>query len=219
MRDDDFYLPKHHVAELRELLTQTIPSRLDDLAITLTCQDRITRPGLTRGRCGRLDGNVPLNLDAAAAEHELRAALVGAVRLVCEHRGQDYDGPADNLGLCAWLRRNLVALALTPGAPDVHADITAAAKQARQVVDLPGEDDIVIDRARVHAANRQIVTADAMDQLGRRLGQHGLTASRVRGLRKHGHLRPCSTDPDTGAHFYRLGEVLDAHHRVQRRHA
>lgn len=221
MRDDDFFLPKPAVAELREALTRTIPSLVEDLAVTTTRQDRITRGRLHNGRRGKPESRPPMNFDSAGAAQELHNALVGGVRLMCESRAMGYDGDVSTLGLCGWLRRNLIALAMTEGAEDVHHEITGAVRAALRVVDLPADDDIVISAARVQAANRQVVTADAAERIAGRLGGLGvgLTAARVRLLRKKGHLRPCSADPDTRENFYRLGDVLDAHHRIGRRKA
>lgn len=219
MRDDDFFLNKPAVAELREAFTRTIPSLIEDLAITTSRQDRITRSDLAKIRRGKPESVVPMNFQSAGAAQELHNALVGGVRLMCEARGMDYGGDPSTLGMCGWLRRNLIALAMTEGAEDVHSEVIGAVKAALREVDLPADDDIVISAARVQAANRQVVTADAAERIAARLGElgRGLTAARVRLLRKKGHLRPCSTDRDSGAHFYRLGEVLDAHHRIARR--
>jgi hypothetical protein len=136
LRDDEFFIPAHHRTELERLLSVVIPSRIEDLEVTTARQDRITRPAFG-GKRGKPESRPPLNMHGANAAHQLRAALVGAVRLTCEHRGIDYDGDPSTLGLCAWLRRNITALALTPGANDAHADILAAVTAATRAVDIP----------------------------------------------------------------------------------
>lgn len=221
MRDDDFFLPKPAVAELREALTRTIPSLVEDLAVTTTRQDHITRGNLHSGKRPKPTSRPPMNFDSAGAAQELHNALVGGVRLMCESRAMDYAGDPTTLGLCGWLRRNLISLAMTEGAEGVHHEIIGAVKAATRAVDVPDMEAIVIDQARIAAANRQVVTADAAERIAGRLGDMGagLTAARVRLLRKKGHLRPCSADPDTRENFYRLGDVLDAHHRIGRRKA
>lgn len=242
MRDDDFFLPRHERERLRDLLGQTIPALVEDLAITISRQDRVARPGLSKIHRGKPESAVPINFGAAGCLIELQNSIASAIRHVCEERGLEFMplkcvdwefvGPlapgwkrvssgyqASLLELSAWLKAHLVSFALTEGAGEYYQDIASATKAALRSVDLPLDDDVVIDRERVQAANRQVVTAEQAERIAARLGDlgHGLTAARVRTLRKKGHLRHVSVDPDSQALFYRLGDVLDAHHRVARR--
>ena len=136
MRDDDFFIPQHQRDHLTELLTTTIPGVLEDLIVTAARQDRISRPELSQTRKPkRPESRPPLNFEAAGVEIELHAALVGAVRLMCESRGVDYDGNPTTLGLCGWLQRNVTAIALTEGAEDIYHSIDMATKAALRAVD------------------------------------------------------------------------------------
>lgn len=217
MRDEDFFLTSVQRAELLVILgrptpeTLTIPGVIEDLAVTTARQDRITKPGLTRGHRGKPESRPPMNFGSAAVECDLRATLVGAVRLICEHRVIDYDGDPSSLGMCSWVRRNHIALALTPGADDVLADLKAVLKAARRAIDIP--EDIVITPERLEAANRSIVTRDTIDAVAARSGPicDGLNARRIRTLEQAGVLSAASTDKDTKRKFYRFGDVLRAH--------
>lgn len=136
MRDDDFFIPRNQRDHLTELLTTTIPGVLEDLIVTAARQDRISRPELSQTRKPkRPESRPPLNFEAAGVEIELHAALVGAVRLMCESRGVDYDGNPTTLGLCGWLQRNVTAIALTEGAEDIYHSIDMATKAALRAVD------------------------------------------------------------------------------------
>ena len=72
---------------------------------------------------------------AAFACESLHAALVGAVRVLCESVGRPYDGPTDTVALSRWLLRNLAAIPLHPEGPDIAADIIRAHDHALKVID------------------------------------------------------------------------------------
>lgn len=138
MQDDDFFLPQHERTRLEALLKTDIPSLIEDLAVTAAKQDRITKPEQNQNRrTKRPESRPPINFEAAGAEQDLHNALVGAVRLVCESRGRDYDGDPSTLGMCGWLAEYVSSIALTEGAEDVYFEIDAAVKAARRAVDHP----------------------------------------------------------------------------------
>lgn len=218
-RRDGFYLADPDIEELRRHLTK-VTTIVDNYAITLTSQDRVRPPALGgKGGKALLEEVCPLNVEARDRLDELANELGTVARDMCETRGITYDGDEHLLGVARWLRINVIALALMPAAEELRDGIVRAIDRCLDVVDLPTERSVVIDRDRIAAANRQVVTADAAERIAGRLGElgKGLTAARVRLLRKKGHIAPCSTDKDSGAHFYRLGEVLDAHHRIDTR--
>ena len=72
---------------------------------------------------------------AAFACESLHAALVGAVRVLCESVGRPYDGPTDTVALSRWLLRNLASIPLHPEGPDIAADIIRAHDHALKVID------------------------------------------------------------------------------------
>ena len=212
---DGFYLDRRSQRELVGILG-CIPELVEDLSVTLTRQGRISRGDMGKPRRRKRDGTLPLHLGAAEASAELHNCLSTWARAVCEQRALDYDGTNDIVGLARWLRKWIIALAMTEGAEESLLDIRAHVKSCRQVVDLPPEDYVLIDRERVEKANRQVLTAGQIEKVARRLGEvgQGLTKRRVETLARHGRIHPAAVDGDT--RFYRLGDVLDAHKRHAR---
>lgn len=212
---DGFYLDRRGQHELVNLLAG-IPTLVEDLSVTLTRQARITRGDLGKTHRRKRDGTLPLHLGAAKASAELHNCLSTWARAVCEQRALDYDGNDDIIGLARWLRRWVIALAMTEGAEESLPDIKAHVSDCRRIVDLPPEDYVLIDRERVEKANRQVLTAGQVEKVARRLGEvgQGLTKRRVETLARHSRIHPAAVDGDT--RFYRLGDVLDAHKRHAR---
>lgn len=212
----DFFLDRRDQARLREKL-ELVPGLVQELAITVTRRARIQRTGLGTPRRQKPGSRLPFHLAAAAAQDELHNSLTTWVRHVCEERQIRYAGHSDDITLARWLRRNMVALALTEGSEEACEDIIARIEECQRQIDLPPEDEIVIDRARVREANRQVLTAGQVERIAGRLGAMGvgLNKRRVETLARKGVLRPCGLDGDV--RFYRLGDVLDAHHRVEKR--
>ncbi|MEX3755132.1 hypothetical protein [Mycobacteroides abscessus] len=154
----------------------------------------------------KIAANIAMN-----AETPTRA-LRAISQAMCEERCIQYREAGDTLTLARWLRKHLIALALTPGAEEAYVDIKAALDECRRQIDLP-DDDIVIDPARVRAANRSVITLSTITQIANRIGPlgKGLNRDRLRYLTKTGKVRPCGEDPDTGTQFFRLGDVLHGH--------
>ena len=218
----DFYLPRAEQKQLRDDLN-IIPGLVEDLSITITRQARVTRPGLGHLRKQKPGSRLPFHLAAADAATELRNCLHGWVHHVSTQRQTPYTGRRDTLTLANWLNRNLTILALTPDTETAYKDIHARITHCWQLIDLPPEDEIHFDQKRITAANRSVVTLSTIDTIAARLGPMGtgLNRDRLRFLAKHGELKPSSHDTDTGTNFYRLGDVLHAHHKRKqnRRHA
>lgn len=212
---DGFYLDRRGQRELVSILVG-IPALVEDLSVTLTRQGRISRGDMGKPRRRKRDGTLPLHLGAAEASAELHNCLSTWARAVCEQRALDYDGNDDIIGLARWLRRWVIALAMTEGAEESLPDIKAHVGDCRRIVDLPPEDYVLIDRERVEKANRQVLTAGQVEKVARRLGEvgQGLTKRRVETLARHSRIHPAAVDGDT--RFYRLGDVLDAHKRHAR---
>ncbi|SII92176.1 hypothetical protein [Mycobacteroides abscessus] len=215
---DSFFLDKGSQHKLREELA-SIPRMIGELSVTLTRQARIQRPGLSMSRRPKPESQVPIHIGAHNAADVLHNCLGTWVRLVCEQRAIVWDKGNDIITLAKWLRVNMIALALTEGSEEAYEDIKAAIDDCWRQIDIPADDDIVIDRGRVHEANKHIVTADTIEPIARRIGEMGkkLNAQRVHSLTRGGHLRPVSSDPDTGKKFYRLGDVLHAHNNCEKR--
>lgn len=211
---DSFFLDKSSQHKLREELA-SIPRMIGELSVTLTRQARIQRPGLSMSRRPKPESQVPIHIGAHNAADLLHNCLGTWVRLVCEQRAIVWDKGNDIITLAKWLRVNMIALALTEGSEEAYEDIKAAIDECWRQIDIPADDDIVIDRGRVHEANRLVVTAGQVEKLANKMGAigKGLNKRRVETLaaRRKNPLRPCAVDGDVK--FFRLGDVLDAHHR------
>lgn len=212
----DFYMPRHEQQKLREKLDQ-LPGLVEDLAVTITGQARVMRPGLGRLKHQKPGSRLPFNLKAAAASNELDRCLAGWVHFICQRRQIKYTGPRNTLSHGNWLKRNISVLALLEGAEIAYDDIAGRILECQDIIDLPPDDEIHIDRARVKAANKSVVTLSTIDGIARRCGAVGLNRDRLRLLVKAGLVKVASVDKDTGTHFYRLGAVLDAHNKHTRR--
>lgn len=210
----DFFMPRQDQIKLREELA-SIPRMIGELSVTLTRQARIQRPGLSMSRRPKPESQVPIHIGAHNAADVLHNCLGTWVRLVCEQRAIVWDKGNDIITLAKWLRVNMIALALTEGSEEAYEDIKAAIDDCWRQIDIPADDDIVIDRGRVHEANRLVVTAGQVEKLANKMGAigKGLNKRRVETLaaRRKNPLRPCAVDGDVK--FFRLGDVLDAHHR------
>ncbi len=212
----DYYLPRDQQKKLREKLDQ-VPGLVEELSVTITRQARIIRPGLGRLKHQKPGSRLPFHLAAAAASTELNNCLEGWVRFTCRNRQIRYTGPRNMLSHANWLKRNIIGLSLIEGSETAYEDIAGRIEDCRLIIDLPPDDEIHIDRDRVRQANRQVLTAGQVEKIAGKLGAlgTGLNKRRVETLNKGGELHPCAIDD--GVKFYRLGDVLDAHHRNARR--
>lgn len=119
-----FFVPRHDRKLLRRQLAD-LPELCEDLHDTVTRQTRLrTRYGKSGPRAA------PLPFDARAAEvaDQLHAALMGWVRLVCEHRGLTIGDPARPAAWLplVWVPGTFVG-PLQPGrAPVAHSTPTSA---------------------------------------------------------------------------------------------
>ncbi|MEE2058959.1 hypothetical protein [Rhodococcus artemisiae] len=137
---DGFYIPKHDHPALLQLLEQ-IPSLCEDLAITLTKQDRISTGG-PRVRTGTDEQPLPFSPEASDAADLLHNTLHSWVRAVCEQRHLEPPHRNDTLHHARWLHRWHLALALTEGAQEAPSEIRYAIGVARRSVDRPREKTI-----------------------------------------------------------------------------
>lgn len=208
----DFHLPRADQRKLTEALG-AIPTLADQLAVTVTRQSHIQKSGLGKPRRQKPGSRIPYHIGAAEAADNLRNALVTWVRFTCEARQIHYRGGDDIMSHARWLRRNMIQLALTEGSEEALNDITDKINECRRQVDLPPDDELHIDRDRIEAANRQILTAGQVEKIAHKLGNPGvgLNKRRVETLVRQKKLRACAKDGQVN--FYRLGDVLDAHHR------
>ncbi|MFV8169845.1 hypothetical protein [Mycolicibacterium peregrinum] len=212
----DFYLDRASQARLIEALG-TIPTLADQLAVTVTRQARIQKSNMGKPRRQKPGSRMPFHIGASEAADQLHTTLATWVRHTCEHRQIHYRDGNDLISLARWLRRNMIQLALTEGSTEAFIDIRDRIDECQRQVDLPPDDEVHIDQTRIREANRQVLTAGQVEKIAHRLGAlgQGLNKRRVETLARNGRLRPCAIDGDV--RFYRLGDVLDAHHRKRER--
>lgn len=213
----DFYLDRKHQRMLREKL-QCVPELVEDLSVTITRQARIAPRDSMKLHRKKPESKLPFHIAAADSADELQTCLVTWVRFVCTNRQVYYRNREDALSLARWLNRNMISLALCEGSEAAYADIAYHIDNCRQQVDLPPDDVLPdIDRTRLDQANRHILTAGQVDKIAGKLGKlaKGLNKRRVETLDRGGALKACAIDGDVK--FYKLGEVLDAHHRYASR--
>lgn len=205
---DHYYLDRQQQTELAELLGQ-VPFLVEQLAITITRQDRLgTGPRISRGKT---EQPLPFNVGASDAADRLHWELAQWVRAVCEQRQLDYDSRDDTISLARWLRRWIIALALTEGADTALLDIEAAILDARRAIDRPAERRPHIDPQLLAEADRQLLNARGIEHLARELDTRyrNLTRRRVHALHEAGRITPAANIE--GMHLFRVGDVLVAH--------
>ncbi|MFC9768808.1 hypothetical protein [Rhodococcus jostii] len=199
---DHLFLSRAEIKKLVALLRE-MPELVEELAVTITRQDRIGTPGSAGKKRGE-EQPLPFNVTAAEAADDLHTTLVAWVRHVCESRGVDYDGRDGTLGVARWLDRNVIALAMTEGSGEALDEIQYAMRRARWATDRPrAEDATISDPDRVDEARATAVSAAQAERMMERLGHPPLKAATVRKWAERRKLEPV----DGGR--YRLGDILD----------
>lgn len=213
---DHFYLPRAEQAKLDAILA-AVPGLVDDLAVTLTRQDRfVTGPRIGRRKN---ESAMPFNPAASDAADALHTELVGWVRLVCEQRAMAYEGGAGTAALSAWLRRWMIALAMTEGAEEALPRIDGVVRECRRITDRPIEppqpEPNAIQLAHIRG---MLLNARGCAAAAREAGVV-LTQRRVKHLAEVHAVTAVWTTVD-GVRLFRLGDVLDAHlSLLEREHA
>lgn len=218
---DGFYLDRPSQAKLATLLypgpndppeahDSGIPSLLEDLAVTLTRQDRITT-GSLRVSNGSDEQPLPISESAMEAEDLLHNTLVGWVRHVCEQRMLTCP-VGDTLTLARWLAkpRHIIALGLTEGAEESLSEIQYAVRKARAAVDRPREKARAEPNgADLEEADAMVLNASAAARLAKSIGYPDLTIRRVKYLRESERITPVQT---AGRNLlFLFGDVRKAH--------
>lgn len=211
--DDQWFIPRKDQSAILAALRK-VPLLAEELAITETRQASVSKSGMGGGRHPKkLESRLPFHIGAFDATNALHAELGTWIRLACEQRGIEAPEAGDMISRARWLNRNILALAMTEGADEAPGAICNAVADCERVIDLPPDDEIIIDPQRLRAANGQVVTAYQVEKIAAKLGAvgKGLNRDRVRYLVRAKSLRSCATDGDTT--FYRLGDVLQSHIR------
>lgn len=205
---ETFYLPREQQAQLVELLDQ-VPFLVEQLAITICRQDRLGNgPRISRGKSAQ---PLPYNANASNAADALHDELTQWVRAVCEQRNLTYDSRNDTISLARWLRRWIIALALTEGSDTALLDIEAVILDARRAIDRPPPQRPHINPQLLAEADRQLLNARGIEHLARELDTRyrNLTRRRVHALHEAGRITPAANIE--GMHLFRVGDVLVAH--------
>ena len=194
---DGWFLPKHEQDQLVELLGQ-IPALIEDLAITIAKQDRMTSgPKIANGSD---EQPLPFDENAAQAADELNHELARWVRHTCEQRHLTYDGRDDTITLTAWLKRWIIALALTEGSEEALHDIRLAVRQARRAVDRPREKQI--ERPPDESLDAVGLTKDELREAIYARTNIRVTRKDINNWIQRGHIN------DLGAGHYSLTEAI-----------
>ncbi|MFC9769176.1 hypothetical protein [Rhodococcus jostii] len=210
---DHLFLSREEIRKLVALLRE-MPELVEELAVTITRQDRIGTPGSAGKRRGE-EQPLPFNATAAEAADDLHTTLVAWVRHVCESRRVDYDGRDGTCGVARWLDRNVIALAMTEGSGEALDEIQYAMRRARWATDRPA----VKSRPPVHDEPEWALvqdlelTAAIIARMCRTLGFDGLSQRRIKTLTANGALAPLRTVcvGKKKLAIYRVGDVITAH--------
>ena len=234
---DGYYLDRPSQAALIELLDQ-IPGLVDDIAVTFARQEQFgSGVRVTKG-----SDEQPLiaNLHAGEIIRELHQELSGWVHLVAEQRHIDiwpvgYTHPHNFIGplqlgerrmripindwqpsiieLARWLKRWIIALALTEGAEDALPSIQKAVRQARRAADRPAEQlRPEPDQKEMAEADRMVLNASAAARLAKSVGYQDLTVRRIKYLRESGRITPVHTAGRTVVFLF--GDIRRAHKQL-----
>lgn len=212
---DNFYLDREGQRKLVKLLRE-IPSLVEDLAVTITKRDRLTRPEPGgRSSVERVEMPLPINIDAVEAADNLTACLLRWVQDVCQARQLPFpcSGSTNTLTLAAWLDRNVIALALTETADNAPNQIGHYVKMARRAVDLP-PDEICPepDTEKINLSYDMLLTARELSGIMPQLGEKPLKADTIHSWtdrKRHGDNALAHREiPGVKGHVYRLGDVL-----------
>lgn len=209
------YIEKADMSQLSASL-YSVRALVIDMLVTEIKWSRISQRGLkSPKRPKRLGATSPLNLAVVEARRELDADITKWVGAVGKASGESVSRMT-LVQKASWLRARLAVLSTIEDAKDAPASVAHYIRVCVSLIDLP-PDSVTIDKGRVAAANRQVVTASQIEVIGRKLGDigHGLNRARVARLVGRGELTHCGVDGRE--HFYYLGEVLDAHFRTPKR--
>lgn len=207
--DTELFLTRAECVKLVDELRE-IPDLVPHLSVAYVRQ---SRRGPSVGTRRPPQSTPAIDIAVATLHADAVDTLGHWATIVADQRG--IEGPIYTLtGLARWLDRHVIDLAMTHGAEQAYDEIlgTVAALQAR----VGHPEDKPIDRTRVEAANRSVMTAYEIERIAYRLGDlgRGLNRDRVRYLVRKG-LKACTVDD--GTHFYRLGDVLAHHQQHQHR--
>ncbi|RVW03021.1 hypothetical protein [Rhodococcus xishaensis] len=203
---NQFFITRADMQALTSLLRE-IPSLVEDLAITLTRQDKTARCGARIGTHSDVQP-LPMNLAASEAHELLNSTLTAWARHACESRAQVYTGSAATTGVARWLADHVTSLAMTEGCEEAHDEIEYAMRECRRACDFTN------DRSVRHIDPNLIPELEALEltsaQCARTASDAGIPLSKRRvaylGETRKGRIRK----NNNGDWLYRFGDILDA---------
>ncbi|MFC9786452.1 hypothetical protein [Rhodococcus sp. NPDC127528] len=222
-----FHITSAEMRALRELIRE-IPGLVEDLAIALTRQSRIS--GGPRVDSGTDEQPLPYDIGASDAHDLLNQTLTDWASLVYagafthprgfigplhphERRRPTLPGTT-TLAVARWLERHITSLARVSGAEDAYDEISHAMQRCRNACDQHDDRAVIpIDDTKVDKARDEELHAAEIEIAARKIGGEwaNLTARRVRTLAKAERIHAIRCVVATRAEIYVLGEVLDAH--------
>lgn len=223
-----FHITNADMRALRKLLGE-IPGLVDDLAIALTGQARISAAPTVNS--GSDEQPLPFDVGASDARDLLTQTLAAWASLVHAYaftHPHGFIGPlqlGDNrqpplpsntpIRIARWLERHVNYLAKLPAAPDAYDEISHAMQECRRACDLHDDNAVIpiVSDAKVDDARDEELHAAEIAITARGIGGDwaNLTERRVRTLARAGAIHPIRCIVATRAEVYRLGDVLDAH--------
>lgn len=201
-----FYITRDDQREIVRLL-RTVPELVEELAITISRQDRIGSGGPQISSGSYRERSVFFNEHASTVAEDLRGVLSGWVRHVLESRGLAWDGDDSTLTLARWLNRNVVSVAMTPGSAEMLDELRDALRRVWRAIDLaPERSATYVDEERVAEASARAqelrVSPAQAEALVEKLGYPPLKAGTIRQWARRGKIEK-GTDG-----LYRLGDIL-----------
>ena len=204
---EHWFIPKHEQIELVDALNE-VPDILDDLReaqkpriATATWNPKVST--------GDRPQPLPFNVVALDAADNLHIEVERWAYWLADTR--HITNPGSNCA--AWLSRNILLLAATPGSEAAHHDITTTIRYARnasgrghlQPIPKPNP-------TRLAMAGATELNARGICVVAKQLGDdyRGITMRRIKHLRETGNIVPVRY-ADKRTPIYHLGDVLTAH--------
>ncbi|EME14795.1 hypothetical protein G419_25252 [Rhodococcus triatomae BKS 15-14] len=164
--ESDFFITLEDRIAIVDLLRE-IPELIEDLAVTISRQDRLGTGGPQISSGSYKERPLVFNEFASDAADHLHGILGSWARYVLEERGSAAWPEDSTLTIARWLDHNVVSLAMTPGSEECLGELRDAVRRVRRAVDLPPEkvrsavDDDELARARELAMSERVTAAQA----------------------------------------------------------
>ena len=209
MSDDEDFLSRAELDQLAESLAKI------DLDLELEATVMLTEPGHGTGagiRRPQPGSRPPFNLNLGHTCNKLGEVLTAAIEDMVALRGLTPPTGATLTVRADWIRQYRYALAMIEPGPAHHEALCRWCDNLDRAIRHP-EPEHVVDRGRHQAALASVTTGEQFERTAPKLGEQakGITARRIKYLRER-KLLVGTRDADTGTWFYRVGDILQAHH-------